>query len=95
MSTKNKDIIVGKIEIDENEFSPQHTKIRVTTMLDEDALVGLKEIAQKKGVKYQTLLNKIVRSYVHDSHVSYEKKEELTEEAVRKIVKDELKKRRA
>ncbi len=95
MNTKNKDIIIGKVEIDDGEFSPQNTKIRVTTMLDEDALVGLKEIAQKKGVKYQTLLNKIVRSYVHDSHVPYGKKEELTEETVRKIVKEELKKKRA
>jgi len=64
-------------------------------MLDEDALTGLKEIAQKKGVKYQTLLNKIVRSYVHDVSTPYGKKEGLTEEAVRKIVKEELKKKRA
>ena len=49
MSTKNKDILIGKIEIDENEFASQHTKIRVTTMLDEDALIGLKKIANKKA----------------------------------------------
>lgn len=94
MRTKSKDIILGKVEIDEAEFAPQNTKIRVTTMFDEDALAGLKEIAQKKGLKYQTLLNKIVRSYVCDSSVEYNKKE-LTEESVRKIVRDEIKKKRA
>ena len=36
-------------------------KIRVTTYLDEDVLQALKETAQGTGVKYQTLLNQILR----------------------------------
>jgi uncharacterized protein (DUF4415 family) len=96
MSTKNrKDIQYGYVELDENEFQPQNVKVRVTTMLDEDVLQGLKGIAEEKGVKYQTLLNRIVRSYVFQPRQVYNTQQPLTEEAVRRIVKDELKKKKA
>lgn len=96
MSIKTKkDIQYGSVEIDDNEFLPQNTKVRVTTMIDEDALNGLKNIAEEKGIKYQTLLNKIVRSYVYEPRKAYQTKPPLTEESVRRIVKDELKKKKA
>lgn len=96
MSIKNKkDIEYGSVELDEDELSAQNLKIRVTTMLDEDVLKGLKNIAEEKGVRYQTLLNKIVRSYVFAPRKVYQTKKTLTEEAVRRIVKDELKKKKA
>lgn len=96
MTIKNKkDIQYGSVEIDEGEFLPQNVKVRVTTMLDEDVLQGLKHIAEEKGVKYQTLLNKIVRSYVFEPRKAYQVKQNLTEEVVRRIVKDELKKKKA
>lgn len=93
MSTKRKDIVYGQVDIDESEFAPHRTKVRVTTMIDEDALLELKEVAQNKGIKYQTLLNKIVRSYVSSPRNQYNKGN-LTEEKVRKIVRDELKKKK-
>lgn len=94
MSAKSKkDILVGNVEIDEDEFHPQNVKVRVTTMLDEDALGGLKKIAEQRGVKYQTLLNKIVRSYVFEPQKTYEKNSTVDEKVIRKIVRDEIKKR--
>ena len=36
-------------------------KVRVTTFLDEDVLLALKEVAQKSGARYQTLLNQLLR----------------------------------
>lgn len=84
--TKDKDFQIGDIEIE------QHIKVRVTTMLDEDALQGLKDAAEEKGVKYQTLLNKIVRSYVFAPQKSYDAQASVNEETVRRIVKEELKK---
>jgi predicted DNA binding CopG/RHH family protein len=36
-------------------------KIRVTTFLDEDVLGALKEMAEKSGTRYQTLLNQLLR----------------------------------
>ena len=88
-----KDILIGNVELDDDEFHPQNVKVRVTTMLDEDALGGLKKIAEQKGIKYQTLLNKIVRSYVFEPQKSYEKSATVDEKVIRKIVRDELKKR--
>ncbi len=36
-------------------------KVRITTMIDGDVLDGLKKKAEDEGVKYQTLLNNILR----------------------------------
>jgi uncharacterized protein (DUF4415 family) len=36
-------------------------KIRITTMIDGDVLDNLKKKAEDEGVKYQTLLNNILR----------------------------------
>ncbi len=94
MTTKNKkDIVYGSVELDSDTFAPQNVKERITTMLDQDALEALRAIAQKKGVKYQTLLNQIVRSFVGLGGGGRRPKGELTEEGVRKIVREELKKR--
>lgn len=95
MSSKNKkDIQYGSVEIDESEFLPQNVKVRVTTMLDEDVLRGLKHIAEEKGVGYQTLLNKIARSYVFAPQKEYKAGPPLTEQAVRRIVREEIRKKK-
>jgi predicted DNA binding CopG/RHH family protein len=94
MSTKIKeDVIYGNIEIDSDEFSPQKVKIRITTMIDEDSLLKLKEIAASRNVKYQTLLNQIVKSFVSNAQMRKPKEKTLTEERVRRIVRQELKKK--
>ena len=42
------------------------SKIKVTTYLDEEVLKVLREMAEKSGGKYQTLLNKILRDILLD-----------------------------
>ena len=91
MTTKNKDLVFGDVELDDVELEPRHVKIRVTTMLDEDVLKALKKIASSKGQKYQTILNQVLRAFV-------ERKKErklipVGERRIREIVREEIRKR--
>jgi len=88
MNGKNKNIKYGDFDLDLDEFNPKNIKIRVTTFLDEDVLNALKEIAIKNNLKYQTLLNQILRNYL------FAKKNPklITIKKVRQIVREELKK---
>jgi len=91
MTTKDKDVIFGDVELDDLEIEPRHVKVRVTTMLDEDVLNALKKIASAKGQKYQTVLNQVVRAFV-------ERKKErklapVGEKRIREIVREEIRKR--
>lgn len=54
----------GKVELDDDEFAPEHTKIRVTTFIDHDVLQELKKTAKKERIGYQTLLNRKLREVV-------------------------------
>ena len=93
MNTKNKkDIVYGNLELDPDTFAPHNVKERITTMVDQDALEAFKKIADEKSVKYQTLLNQVIRNFVGLGG-KRPMKSELTEESVRKIVREELKKR--
>ena len=91
MSTKNSDIVQGNVELEESEFEPRHVKVRVTTMIDEDVVSALKKIASKKGQKYQTLLNQILRAFTEQKKES--KSSSVDEGRVRQIVREELRKR--
>ena len=91
MSTKNKDIAYGDIELNDLEFEPRHVKVRVTTMVDEDVLDALKKIANSKGQKYQSILNQVLRAFV-------ERKKErklvpVGEKRIREIVREEIRKK--
>ena len=91
MTTKDKDVIFGDVELDDLELEPRHVKVRVTTMLDEDVLNALKKIASAKGQKYQTVLNQVLRAFVERK-----KERKLTpvgEKRIREIVRDEIRKR--
>lgn len=88
-----KDIVFGSFELDPDEFSPQNVKARITTLVDEDALEEFKKIAESRRVKYQTLLNQVIRGFVAGSTGGKSSKGSLTEENVRQIVREELKKR--
>lgn len=102
MNTKNNenkrsksDLIYGNFELDDDEFSPQNVKVRITTLVDEDALEELKKIAEKRGIKYQTLLNQVIRSFIGGvtSKSRKNRRKSLSEDNVRQIVRDELRKR--
>jgi hypothetical protein len=91
MTTKDKDVIFGDVELDDLELESRHVKVRVTTMLDEDVLNALKKIASAKGQKYQTVLNQVLRAFVERK-----KERKLTpvgEKRIREIVREEIRKR--
>lgn len=94
MSGRNKKdkIEFGSVDTDLSHLETHEVKIRISTMIDEDVLIQLKSIAQQKGTKYQTLLNSVLRAYVQSRFSSKNKAPKL-EETVRRIVKDELRKK--
>jgi len=92
MNTKSKKIEFGNVEIGSDEFSPRAVKVRVTTLIDQDVLDKFKCLAKKKGQRYQTLLNDLLRQFVENSENRI-KVRVLNERAVREIVREELKKR--
>lgn len=66
-------------------LDPQTTKIAVTTRLDPDVLSWLREQAEKKGIPYQTLMNSILKEAMQTPQES--------EEYIREIVRDELRRK--
>jgi predicted DNA binding CopG/RHH family protein len=94
MSGKNKkdNIEYGSTDIDLSHLKAHEIKIRISTMIDEDVLIQLKSIAKQKGTKYQTLLNGILRAFV-ESPFNTKNKSPKLEDTVRRIVKDELRKK--
>ena len=72
----------------DDEFNSESVKVRITTMIDLDALKLLKQLAKKRKTKYQTLLNSIVRSYLFGPELVKN-----FEVEVRRIVKEELAKK--
>lgn len=58
------------------------TKVRVTTYLDEDVLIALKELANKSGGKYQTVLNQMLRQILLDDASSIMDRLQKLEKAV-------------
>ena len=71
-----------------DEFDRINVKVRITTLVDADVLFGLKQLAAKRRVRYQTLLNAALREYLKGCA-----QQPLTEARVRKIFRDELRKR--
>ena len=88
---RNKDIEYGNVDLLEDEFDPKNVKIRVTTLIDEDVLMMLKAYAKKRGSKYQTVLNSLLRAFF-DKPPRSNKVQGLSEERVRRIVQEELRK---
>jgi hypothetical protein len=89
---RNKDISFGPVELPDDEFDSKNVKIRVTTLIDEDILIMLKEYAKKRGSKYQTVLNSLLRAFF-EAPKRNTKIQALSEERVRRIVQEELRKR--
>jgi uncharacterized protein (DUF4415 family) len=94
MNTKNKKSIkYGKINITKDEFLPRNVKVRITTLLDQDILDSLRAYAEKSGVGYQTALNGLLRVFFDDPAPKKSVKS-LSEQRVRKIVQEEIRKSR-
>ncbi len=93
MTTKNnKNIEYGDVELTEDEFAPKNVKVRITTLIDEDVLIKLKAYAKKRGGKYQSVLNALLRMFFDKPPASVKVKG-LSEERVRRIVQEELRKK--
>lgn len=92
MTTK-RDIQYGTVDIlDDDALDPKNVKVRITTFVDEDILIQLKQYAKKRGSKYQTILNSLLRSFF-DKPEKGMKVQGLSEERVRRIVQEEIRKR--
>jgi predicted DNA binding CopG/RHH family protein len=91
MNTKKTNINYGEVELDPLEFEPRNIKIRITTMIDEEVLKSLKKIAKSRGLKYQTLLNQILRAFVEQKRKRKPKR--TSEQRIREIVQQEIRRR--
>ena len=80
-TNRKKGMSYGKVDIPEEAFERKNVKRRVTAFIDLDVIDALKEQAEKRGAKYQTLLNQILRDHLFGS---------ADEERIRKIVPEEL-----
>jgi predicted DNA binding CopG/RHH family protein len=89
MTTKNKLKFGSKDLLNDDALDPKNIKLRITTFINEDELNMLKSYAKKRGSKYQTLLNSLL-GYFFDKPEKGSKVSELSEERVRKIVREEL-----
>jgi uncharacterized protein (DUF4415 family) len=58
-------------------------KTRITIMLDNEVLNNFRKIAKEKGLGYQTLINQTLKGYTNPVPLS--------EETLRKIIQEELK----
>ena len=68
-------------------LDPSTTKLSITVRLDMDTLSWLKGEADKKGLPYQTLLNSILKEVMHGTLLS--------EQTLRKVIREELAKKAA
>ncbi len=83
MSTKNKKIIFGKVEIPEDAFDPKNVKERITIMVDQDVLDEYRAKAQKTGDKYQSLINRTLREALEKPEL--ERRIEKLEQKMKKL----------
>jgi hypothetical protein len=91
--TIKRDIRYGTSDtLDKDAFDAKNVKVRITTFIDEDILIQLKQYAKKRGSKYQTILNSLLRSFF-DKPEKGSKIQGLSEERVRRIVREEIRKR--
>ena len=70
MTTKNKSIKYGKVELDADGFDKKYAKVRVTMMVDEDVVDAFRAEAAKRHMGYQTLMNQKLRDSISGETVS-------------------------
>ena len=83
MSTKNKKIEYGKVDLPEDEFESKNIKERITIFIDQDVLDKFRARAKKESTKYQTLINHALRE-VSDKP-DLEDRVEALEKALKKL----------
>lgn len=83
MTTKNKKITYGKVEIPDDAFDPRNIKERITILVDQDVLDEYRAKAQKTGDKYQSLINRTLREALEKPEL--EKRIEKLEQKMKKL----------
>lgn len=82
---KKKIVYAKNSVLDADEFDPKHVKVTISIRLDGDVLKAVKEDALRRRVKYQPLINQLLRDHYF---------EHADEQLIREIVRDEMKKDR-
>lgn len=67
MSTTNRAVKYGKIEIPDEAFQRKGAKIRISMMIDAELLDAIKARAKAEGEKYQPWIQKLLWDHVMDS----------------------------
>lgn len=84
-SSKGAKVKYGKKDLlNESDLDPKSHKVRITSFIDGDILVELKERAEQQGTKYQTLLNQLLRQSLKDSASLAERLKKLEDAVFRK-----------
>ena len=78
---KNKVNYAKKSTLDADEFDPKHAKVLISIRLDGSVLEAVKAEADKKGVKYQPLINQLLKEHFFGNS---------DEDRIREIVREEL-----
>ena len=78
---KNKINYAKKSVLDADEFDPKHVKVLISIRLDGAVLGAVKAEAEKKGVKYQPLINQLLKEHFFGRP---------DEDRIREIVREEL-----
>lgn len=72
MTTTNKKIKYGNVELPADTFDPKNMKVRITTMIDYEILRALKAEGARRRIGYQTLLNELLRDWMNHPKPSTE-----------------------
>ena len=80
---KKKIVYAKNSVLDTDEFDPKHVKVTISIRLDGDVLKAVKADALQRSVKYQPLINQLLRDHYFGR---------ADEQVIREIVRDEMKK---
>lgn len=65
MSTKRRrKVEYGTVDIPDEAFAPENVRVRISIMIPGDVLDAVRKMAAADGIKYQTLINKLLRDAV-------------------------------
>ncbi len=84
-SSKTAKVKYGKKDIVPiDALDPKNHKVRITSFIDGDILVELKQRALQEGTKYQTLMNQLLRQSLKDTESLAERLKKLEAVVFRK-----------
>ena len=63
-AAKGAKIELGDIDVPDEAFSPEATRLRISILIPGDVLAMVKERAKTEGLPYQTFINQLLRSAV-------------------------------